>query len=330
MVKGQIRASWRRSGRAISETSFSGAFASGAHDHRSRLDSRVGNRSRANDAGAPSHVTFDGMETRILTLLTVAFGKSVPSHVIANLRRAAEQWSRGDKCLAHIHLAFAGLPQIDELGATRLALADEALSKGLTPRALLKAIGLDGTPLDVIKFDSNQPRVPAGSGRESGRWTSDGNGSDASGPLRTGRSIAAGGEHREDEPDRKLEEERRLLGTETEKEEVEHGRPIDPGEVPVFPLVGPPSRSALIGNNSQPAGSRFNTDLPGGLEDAKTLFESLTKGQVIEKDIGKDGAIMLRAVDGTQLRTNVDGSIRIDRSIDIDGRKQETIHFLGK
>jgi hypothetical protein len=56
----------------------------------------------------------------------------------------------------------------------------------------------------------------------------------------------------------------------------------------------------------------------------------MTQGQAIEKDIGKDGATMLRAADGTQLRINVDGSIRIDRPIEIDGRKQETIHFLGK
>jgi hypothetical protein len=66
------------------------------------------------------------------------------------------------------------------------------------------------------------------------------------------------------------------------------------------------------------------------LDEATALFESMTQGQAIEKDIGKDGATMLRAADGTQLRINVDGSIRIDRPIEIDGRKQETIHFLGK
>jgi hypothetical protein len=40
---------------------------------------------------------------------------------------------------------------------------------------------------DVSKYDVNQPRVPAGSGRESGQWTS----GDASGsPLTEGRSAA--------------------------------------------------------------------------------------------------------------------------------------------
>jgi hypothetical protein len=113
--------------------------------------------------------------------------------MIGNLRRAAEQWSRGDKCLAHIHLAFAGLPQIDEDGAARLALGDEALGIGVTPSALLKALGLDSAPLDALKFDPSQPRVPGGSGRDSGRWTSDGNGSGSGAPLRTGRTVAAGG-----------------------------------------------------------------------------------------------------------------------------------------
>jgi hypothetical protein len=154
--------------------------------------------------GGRSHGAFDGEEERVLALLAVAFGKSVPVHVIGNLRRAAEQWSRGDKCLAHIHLAFASLPQIDEDGAARLALADEALAMGVTPRAVLKALGLDSAPLDALKFDPSQPRVPAGSGRESGRWTSDGNGSGSSDPLWTGRSISAGEERREDKPEREL------------------------------------------------------------------------------------------------------------------------------
>ena len=51
----------------------------------------------------------------------------------------------------------------------------------------------------------------------------------------------------DDEPERELEEERRLLGTETEQEEIEHGRPIDPLETPIAPLLVP-SRSTLIGS----------------------------------------------------------------------------------
>jgi hypothetical protein len=85
---------------------------------------------------SPPQLAIGGEEERILALLAAAFGESVPAQVIKNLRRASEQWSRGDKCLARIHLALAGLPQVDEDGATRLALADEALGKGLSPRGL--------------------------------------------------------------------------------------------------------------------------------------------------------------------------------------------------
>jgi hypothetical protein len=81
--------------------------------------------------GAPSRPAIDGEEERVLTLLSAAFGKSVPARVINHLHRASEQWSRGEKCLAHIHLAHAGLPEVDEDAAMRLVLADEALAKGL-------------------------------------------------------------------------------------------------------------------------------------------------------------------------------------------------------
>jgi len=86
---------------------------------------------------APSQLAIDGEEERILALLSAGFDKSVPVEVIGNMRRASEQWSRGERCLAHIHLGFAGLPQIGEDGATRLALADEALAKGVTPSETL-------------------------------------------------------------------------------------------------------------------------------------------------------------------------------------------------
>src|SRR5262245_44623550 len=74
----------------------------------------------------PPQLAIDGAEERILALLSAAVNKTVAVRTIENLRRASEQWARGDKCLAHIHLAFAVLPQIDADGAVRLALADEA------------------------------------------------------------------------------------------------------------------------------------------------------------------------------------------------------------
>ncbi|MGH6796665.1 MAG: hypothetical protein ACREDD_10620 [Methylocella sp.] len=71
----------------------------------------------------------------------------------------------------------------------------------------------------------------------------------------------------------------------------------------------------------------MNTDLLGGLDEAKTLFESLTEGQTLTPDVSDKGTTMLRATDCTQLRINTDGSVRIDRPIDINGRTREKIHF---
>jgi hypothetical protein len=53
----------------------------------------------------------------------------------------------------------------------RLFVAEELLESGVTPTELMKAQGFDPT---LLKFNPDQLRVPAGSGRESGRWTSDG------------------------------------------------------------------------------------------------------------------------------------------------------------
>jgi hypothetical protein len=74
--------------------------------------------------------------------------------------------------LAHIHLAFLDLPKIDEAGAYRLFLAGTALEKGVSPSDLLKALGFPGAARDIEKYNPDQPRVPVGSGRESGQWTS--------------------------------------------------------------------------------------------------------------------------------------------------------------
>jgi hypothetical protein len=145
--------------------------------------------------------------------------------------------------------------------------------------------------------------------------------------LQTGRSVAAGGGRREDEPDRELEEEKRILGTETEQEQIEHGHPINPLETPIAPLAGPPPKSTLLGNNPKPSSGRFNTDLPGGLEGAKALFESLAKDQAVTTEITDKGVTRMTADDGTQLRILPDGTVRIDRPVSIEGKHRETIHF---
>jgi hypothetical protein len=115
---------------------------------------------------------LDG-EPRILALLTTAYEQRVDPHLPVKLSRACELWNDGEKALAHIYLAHASLPQCDEERALRLFVAEELLDSETTPHTLLKAQGFDTAALDLSKFSPAQLRVPAGSGRESGHWTSD-------------------------------------------------------------------------------------------------------------------------------------------------------------
>jgi hypothetical protein len=67
------------------------------------------------------------------------------------------------------------------MGAYRLFLAGVALEKGLDPRDLMNALGFPRAAQDIEKYNPDQPRVPAGSGRESGEWTTDGSSASTSG-----------------------------------------------------------------------------------------------------------------------------------------------------
>jgi hypothetical protein len=67
--------------------------------------------------------------------------------------------------------AGADLPDIGEDAAYRLSLAAELIDAGVAPRELAQELGFD-PPAGLVKYDPDQPRVPAGSGRESGEWTS--------------------------------------------------------------------------------------------------------------------------------------------------------------
>ena len=132
-------------------------------------------------------------QERIWTLLSVAYGHGVPLAVLGSLRRVAKHWHGGDKCLAAIHLAQMGLPEIGEDAAYRLSLAAGLIDAGLAPGWLAQELGFD-RPAGLGKYNPDQPRVPAGSGRESGEWTSSGDAAsgDASGPTLTeGRSAGS-------------------------------------------------------------------------------------------------------------------------------------------
>ena len=75
------------------------------------------------------------------------------------------------KALANFRLIFAGLPQLaNPDDAHRLRRAAALLDDGMTPRALLKALDHAATDFVRGRYDPDQPRVPAGNGRASGRW----------------------------------------------------------------------------------------------------------------------------------------------------------------
>jgi hypothetical protein len=116
-----------------------------------------------------------GQEARVLALLSAAYNRAVPPSVLGNIERAAKSWREGDDSLAYIHLAHAGLPELQDprTAAQRLFLADELMKAGGKPRAIFEILNLDATFIDALEkqYNPGQPRVPAGSGRISGRWT---------------------------------------------------------------------------------------------------------------------------------------------------------------
>lgn len=93
----------------------------------------------------------------------------------------------GEKSLAQLHLSFARLPPFTVDQAFSLFAADELLKIGLSPRALMKGLGFDPAPLDALeKYNPDQPRIPAGNGRASGRWGSAGDGGTVPAPTLIG------------------------------------------------------------------------------------------------------------------------------------------------
>jgi hypothetical protein len=138
-------------------------------------------------ATAPRRLSsLQGQEARVLALLASAYGKPIAPSVLDEIERAAKAWREGDDCLAHIHLAHTGLHPFHDAqtAAYRLFLADGALYAGASFRDVLKAFHLDIRSIDAVeKYSPNQPRVPKGSGRTSGEWTT-GNA--------TGANVSAG------------------------------------------------------------------------------------------------------------------------------------------
>jgi hypothetical protein len=94
-------------------------------------------------------------EPRALALLATAYDRPVEACVLAKLRRARELWIEGDKALAHIHLAHAGVPPCGPDQALRLFVAVELIKAGVTPETLMKAQAFDPTSLDLLQANFN-------------------------------------------------------------------------------------------------------------------------------------------------------------------------------
>ena len=77
--------------------------------------------------------------------------------------------------LALAHLALTGLPRLAhaEQDSRRLFMADSLMKAGVSPRTILQALHIDDSTLSELerRYNPDQPRIPAGNGRESGQWT---------------------------------------------------------------------------------------------------------------------------------------------------------------
>ena len=110
---------------------------------------------------------------RAIALLSTAYGRVVPTSALASIERAAKQWEQGQECLALIHLALAGLSQPEDRrdAARRLFMADSLIKAGIAPEVILQALAPGADSESFVRYMDTQPRVPAGNGITSGRWT---------------------------------------------------------------------------------------------------------------------------------------------------------------
>jgi len=137
----------------------------------------------ARSNGSGRAIAVDPSGPRLHALLTAAHLRRPTAGALAHLRKAAERWSQGHDGLATMHLALSQVGRLErpEADAQRLFLAGELLDAGFEADTIVDAIEAGGPALERLqKYNPIQPRVPAGSGRPSGQWTSGGDGSAAS------------------------------------------------------------------------------------------------------------------------------------------------------
>jgi len=99
---------------------------------------------------AVPRLAIDGQERRVLALLAIAYWRPIGPPAIHQMKRASQALSRGDRPLAGMLIAHIGLPRLDEDEriAFRLFAAERLLNASVSPRDLMKGLGLDPWPLD--------------------------------------------------------------------------------------------------------------------------------------------------------------------------------------
>ncbi len=125
-------------------------------------------------------ISIGPSEPRLRALLTAAHLSRPTNAALAHLRKAADRWNEGEDAFAAMHLALSRIDRLErpEANSHRMFLADGLLKGGVGADAVIAAIEAGEPAFNRLrKYDSNQPRVPAGSGRTSGEWTTGGGGS---------------------------------------------------------------------------------------------------------------------------------------------------------
>ncbi|HZV07348.1 MAG TPA: hypothetical protein VE999_19855, partial [Gemmataceae bacterium] len=152
----QLLSEWhrRQAGPTFSSMSFAGdALVLGAGTRLAKLSK-----------DSLRELSIDGQEERILALLSVAYWRPIPTHVLKSIKGAVRAYGRGEKVLADIHLAHSGLPTIGRTAANlefcRLFLADRLLSAGVTPPRLLHGLGINTAPIHLVKARADDPQHP--------------------------------------------------------------------------------------------------------------------------------------------------------------------------
>jgi hypothetical protein len=133
--------------------------------------------------GSGRELVIEPVEPRVRALLAAAHLGPPSTLALGHLRKAVERWGEGEDGLAAMHLALSRVDRLERpvADAQRLFLADGLLKDGIEAGVVIAAIAAGGPAFEQLqKYDPDQIRVPAGSGRTSGEWTSGGGGSSTS------------------------------------------------------------------------------------------------------------------------------------------------------